>query len=182
MPKDRSWRRPAAHLAVTLAWGVTNLLAWWIEPSGTVLAIAVAVHLLAVVISLGPIVLLDWYGLVWIAGLRRLRAVTAVTQTAHPLIWTGLLLLLVSGAFLDPDYAEPMTWVKQVMVLVLLHNGLALRPLERLLGAQPHDTTLETIPTALRRRMMGATMTSQIAWWAAFGIGVLVMLTRRTLV
>lgn len=168
-------------MAVTLAWAAVNALAWVIEPTGPVVAVAVAVHILAVVISLGAVVMLDWYGLVWIAGLRPLRAVTAVTQTAHPLVWTGLILLLVSGVFLDPDYTEPMTWVKQVMVLILLHNGLALRSLEGLLSTLPPKTSLGAIPNRLRRRMMGATMTSQLGWWTAFAIGVVVMLTRRGL-
>lgn len=165
-----------------MVWLGVNALAYVIEPGPTLMAVGIAVHLLGLVISLGPIVLLDWYGLVWIAGLRQLRSVTAVTQTAHPLIWCGLSLLLVSGIVLDPDYGDPMTWVKQVAVLVLLHNGLALRSLEKMLTAQPRDTTLATIATPVRRRMLGATLTSQSAWWLAFAIGMLVVLTRRSLI
>ena len=49
-------------------------------------------------ISLGAVLLVDWYGLVWMAGLRTLSECLRLAQAAHPLIWLGLGLLLASGS------------------------------------------------------------------------------------
>lgn len=166
------------HVAVTLLWAAVLYGSTRIDLTGAALGAAVAVHLLGVILALGAIVLLDWYGLVWMAGLRRLRDCLRVAEAAHPIIWGGLTLLLLSGLFLAPDLSDPLSWVKQVMVLALLHNGVALKPLERRLMALPPNVTKDTMPRAMWNRMFGATLLSQVAWWGAFAIGVIVMVTR----
>lgn len=176
-----TWRESGAHVVVTLVWGLVLWASTRISIEDGLLGWAIAVHLFGVVVALGPIVLLDWYGLAWVAGLRRLRDCLRVAEAARPLIWLGLAVLLLSGMFLAPDLHSPMAWIKQFFVLLVLHNGVAIRPLERRLLALPLDVTNETLPRRLRLRMMGATMTSQAAWWGAFAIGCLTMAARRFL-
>lgn len=167
-----------AHVAVTVLWALVLWVSTFIQLTGSVLGWAVSAHIFGVVLALGPIVLLDWYGLVWVAGLRRLRECLRIAEAAHPVIWTGLWILLLSGMFLQPDLTSATTWVKQLFVLALLHNGVALKPLERRLMKLPADVTNATLPSGLRARMMGATMLSQVCWWGAFGIGCLVLVSR----
>lgn len=71
--------------------------------------LARGLHLLGAVIAFGAVLLVDWYGLVWISGLRTFRETLRVSEAAFPLVWLGLILLLVSGVFLAPDLGAPLT-------------------------------------------------------------------------
>lgn len=142
--------------------------------------VVLAGHLLGVVVGLGAVLLVDWHGLVWLSGLRTFRDSLRIGEAAHPLVWMGLALILLTGAFLGPDLTEPTTWVKQVAVLALVNNGVAVRRLgARLSLLRPRILGLAELPGHHRVAMISTLTVSQLGWWTAAVIGYLETLSRR---
>jgi hypothetical protein len=168
--RPRAWR---GHLLVTLLWAGALAASTRLELGHAALTVTVALHVLGLVIGLGAVLLVDWYGLVWMAGLRTLSECLRLAQAAHPLIWFGLGLLLVSGIGLAPDLGSTVAWVKQGLVLVLLNNGVALRAQLRRLGSVSTAPRLGALPHALRVQLVTSVAVSQASWWGAAIVGVI---------
>ena len=167
------------HAAVTVGWG----LALAISPVATTVGVGhdveLAGHLLGMVIAFGAVLLVDWHGLVWLSGLRTFRDSLRIGEAAHPLVWMGLGLVIVTGAFLGPDLSEPTTWVKQLAV-ALVNNGVAVRRLgARLSLLKPRIHRIGQLPRHLRIAMISSLVVSQVAWWTSAVVGFLVTLSRR---
>src|SRR4051812_21246249 len=122
--RPRAWR---GHLLVTLLWAGALGASTRVVLDRGAFTVAVALHVLGLVVGFGAVLLVDWYGLAWMAGLRTLPECLRLAQAAHPLIWLGLGVMLVSGVGLAPDLGSATAWTKQVLVLVLLNNGVAVR-------------------------------------------------------
>lgn len=163
------WRN---HVIVTVAWCLSVGLSTVVSAPPALTRAAVGIHVAGLVIALGPIVLMDWYALVWLSGLRRFRDVMRLTEASHPVVWLGTGMLLVSGALLRPDLGSALTWVKLLGVLLLVHNGVTVRELGRRLGRLRGPKSLQDIPARLRTPMLGLFLVSQVAWWTAVVIGL----------
>lgn len=168
-PIRHPWRSRAVVLVL---WALAIALSVPMSPGSGVTRIALGMHVAGAIIALGPIVLIDWYSLVWLSGLRSFRDVMRLAEASHPVIWFGSGLLLASGAFLEPDLSQPLTWVKLIAVLVLLQNGISVRHLGRSLGRLRGPRRLSDIPTRLRVPMMALFTMSQAGWWTAVVIGL----------
>ena len=172
-PFEAPLRHPwGSRAVVTLLWAGAIVASVPLSPGHLLARVAIGMHVAGLVIALGPIVLIDWYSLVWIAGLRSFRDVMRLAEASHPVIWLGSGLLLASGAFLEPDLHRPLTWVKLVAVLVLLHNGVSVRHLGRSLGRLRSPRRLGDIPRRLRFPMIALFTISQTGWWTAVVIGL----------
>jgi hypothetical protein len=177
----KSVLRPGAwrgHLLVTVVWAGVLAASTRVEPGHAARAVAVAVHVTGLVVALGAVLLVDWYGLAWVAGLRTLSECLRLAQAAHPLIWLGLSLLLASGIGLAPDLTSPVVWIKQVLVLVLLSNGVALRAQSRRLRDASTARRLSELPRALRVQLVTTVAVSHVAWWGAATLGFITAATR----
>lgn len=141
--------------------------------------IGLAVHVLALVLSFGAILVVDWLGFLWLLGRRELHESGRLESAAKPLIWGGLSLLLLSGALIHPDLGNPVTVVKLVCVLVLMLNGLAIGPAMRQLLALPPRTRFTDVGRRLRIRLLVALAISQACWWTAVMIGLVNSTLRR---
>lgn len=130
---------------------------------------ALFVHLIALVVSFGAVIAVDWFALLWLLGRRSLADLTQVTAAAHLPIWLGLLGLVLSGALLRPDLGQPLTWLKLGLVLLVTLNGLHALAIE---GRLARFRT-GTVPYRLLRQAMGAAAVSQLGWWGATIIGFL---------
>jgi hypothetical protein len=166
--RPRAWR---GHLVVTLWWAGVLAVSTRVELGHAALTAAVAAQVLGLVIGLGAVVLVDWYGVAWMAGLRDLSECLRLAQAAHALIWLGLGLLLVSGIGLSPDLGSTVTWLKQGLVLVLLNKGVALGAQSRRLRTVATATSLQTLPLALRVQLVTSVTVSQVSWWGAVVLG-----------
>jgi hypothetical protein len=173
--RPQAWR---AHLLVSVLWAAALSVSTRVELGHAALTVAVAVHVMGLVVGLGAVLLVDWYGLVWMAGLRTLSECLRLAQAAHPLIWFGLVLLLASGIGLAPDLGSTIVWVKQALVLVLLNNGVALRAQSRRLRTVSTADGLRALPRALRAQLVTSVAVSQLSWWGAAVLGFVTAATR----
>lgn len=160
-------------------WLVSVLVGHFVDCGPELHRIGLAVHILALVLSFGTILVVDWLGLLWLLGKVEIHASGKLEAAAKPLIWGGLALLLTSGALIDPDLTNPVTVVKLVAVLVLMLNGLSIAPaLHQLLALPPH-TRFSELTRGLRLRLMIALTVSQACWWTAVLIGLINSTLRR---
>ncbi|KUL34277.1 hypothetical protein [Actinoplanes awajinensis] len=154
---------PALQGAVVVAcWLVVLAAAPRARTAGAVHDVALFVHLGAMVAGFGAVLLVDWFGLLWLAGRRTFADVLRTAQGAHVPIWAGFAGLLVSGLFLGLP-AD----LKSVAVLVVGLNGVYAGRLLHELSRHPEP------PRALLARSAAVTVLSQLAWWTALVLGYL---------
>jgi hypothetical protein len=160
-------------------WLASVLVGHYVDCGPELHRIGLAVHILALVLSFGAILVVDWLGLLWLLGKVEMHASGKLEAAAKPLIWGGLALLLVSGALIDPDLTSPVTAVKLTCVLILMLNGLSIEPAMHRLLALPPGTRFTELTRRLRLRLMIALTVSQTCWWTAVLIGLLNSTLRR---
>lgn len=162
-------RAGAAGALVCLVWAVGVWVALHLDAGPALRAVALFVHLAALILGLGTVQTIDYYGLLWLLGRRTLRQVLDFTGPLHVLVWSGLTGMVISGAVLGPDLALAATRVKLGLVLLVALNGVHAHALHRSLARQaggPLDRRL------LVRGAMSAVV-SQAGWWGAVAIGFL---------
>jgi hypothetical protein len=163
----------------TAGWAASLLVGHYVECGPELHRIGLAVHILALVLSFGTILVVDWLGLLWLLGKVQMHESGKLEAAAKPLIWGGLALLLASGALIDPDLTNPVTVIKLVCVLALMLNGLSIAPAMHQLLALPAHTRFGELGRRLRLRLMVALSVSQACWWAAVLIGLINSTLRR---
>lgn len=163
----------------TAGWLASVLIGAGVDCGPELHRLGLAVHIIALVLSFGTILVVDWLGLLWLLGKVQMHESGKLEAAAKPLIWGGLALLLASGALIDPDLTSPVTAVKLGCVLVLMLNGLSIAPaMHRLLAMPPH-TRFGELARRLRLRLMVALTISQACWWTAVLIGLVNSTLRR---
>ena len=128
---------------------------------------ALFVHLAGLVVGLGAVVVIDWTALRWLMGRTAYRQVSETAAAVHLLIWGALIVLMVSGAVLNPDTSSTLTRCKLALVLVLAVNGLHAKALGLRLGAAAFDPP----PRALLIRAAMIATVSQLSWWTVMLLG-----------
>lgn len=156
---------------IVIAWSLAVLAAMRVTPSDDVQSVALVLHVLALVVAFGAVVVVDWHGLLWMAGRRGLSESTRLAASASPLIWGGVAGLLCTGVLLNPDPSRPLTWVKLCLVLVLAVNGAGLSRLRRDTAHLGAVASLAQLPRRLRHTMATAMLVSQASWWGVIVIG-----------
>lgn len=177
--KGRRFRVVGLGLLCTSAWLAAALVGHAADFGPELHRIGLAVHVLALVLSFGAILVVDWLGFLWLLGKRELHESGRLESAAKPLIWGGLSLLLVSGALIHPDLGNPVTVVKLACVLVLMLNGLSIGPAMHQLLALPPQTRFGDVARRLRTRLLVALAISQACWWTAVMIGLVNSTLRR---
>lgn len=107
-PKETDSRRQTVRLVLlgvlcTAGWLASVLVGHFVDCGPELHRIGLAVHILALVLSFGTILVVDWLGLLWLMGKVHMHESPKLEAAAKPLIWGGLALLLVSGALIQPD-------------------------------------------------------------------------------
>lgn len=159
-------------LLCSAGWLASVLVGGSLAPGPEIHRFALAAHILALVLSFGAILVLDWVGLLWLLGRRDVHDTRRLESAAQPLIWGGLAILLVSGAMLNPDLSSPPTQVKLVSILVLMLNGLVLTQAMKQLHQLPPGTLFTAMAAGLCARLIAALLISQMCWWTSVLVGL----------
>jgi hypothetical protein len=163
----------------TAGWLASLLVGHFVDCGPELHRIGLAVHILALVLSFGTILVVDWLGLLWLMGKVHMHESPKLEKAAKPLIWGGLALLLASGALIQPDLTNPVTAVKLGCVLILMLNGLSIAPAMHKMFALPRETRFSELGRRLRTRLLIALSISQACWWTAVLIGLVNSTLRR---
>ena len=88
---------------------------------------ALLVHLTTVSVLITTVVVTDLLGLSWLLGKRETLPLR-VMQTLHRVVWTGLLIMILSGGTMFLSYREyllsvPAFYVKIAFILTLVINA-----------------------------------------------------------
>ena len=166
-------RHPSDYLVVTGGWAAAVIAAAVFPLDHPQVAkVALFLHLMAMAVGFGAVVMIDVYGLLWILGQRTLAELTALSAAAHGVIACGVGGLLASGIALRPDLTSPLARLKLVLVLIVMLNGTAAqRMLQRLRQTMPLETRGASIPWGIFQRGLAAAVISQATWWGAITIG-----------
>lgn len=166
--------RPATDYAIVSgAWAVAVASAAVFPlDDPRVARVALFVHLMSMAIGFGAVIVIDIYGLLWLAGRRSLAELVDLDTAAHTVIAIGVGGLLASGIALQPDLTTPLARLKMLLVLVLMLNGLAAqRFLVGMRKTLPAGTSGASIPWTAFQRGLTAALVSQASWWGAIAIG-----------
>ncbi len=91
----------------------------------------IIIHLAGLCAAYGSVVIVDVIGLLWLGKQMGRERMLAITTWAQPVVWAGLIAMMVSGARLGPDLSRPLTRVKMVLIILLAINGLNLDALRK---------------------------------------------------
>ena len=153
----------AAAGAVTLLgaaciWGAVHA-----SPSPRAHAIALFVHLAALIVGFGAVLSVDWAAALWMVGRREVGDVLDVAATVAVPIWGGYAGLVLSGLFLEPDVTSPVTRAKLAIVLVIGLNGV--------FASWVHSATVRRESPRLLVLGSLSAVVSQVCWWGATVVG-----------
>ncbi|WP_245673220.1 hypothetical protein [Nocardia lijiangensis] len=128
--------------------------------------LALFVHLAALVVGLGAVLVGDYSALLWLT--RRVTTAQMLRDIGrlHLPIWVGLAGLVGSGMLLEPEFEILATRVKLALVAILLANGIQAMALERRMVAAGRE-----LGFALVLRGVLTALVSQGCWWSAMWIG-----------
>jgi hypothetical protein len=171
--RRRQRRRALAYVVVAAGWAASIWISTLLEPPAWLHVFALFVHLASLIVGLGAVLMVEWYALLWATEWRSVRDLRQVDMTLKLPIWAGLIGLLASGTFLQPDLDSPATVVKLVAVLVVSLNGVALTRWTSYLARFPALMRFRTLSRKARIRFVASAVLSQVAWWTAVIIGML---------
>ena len=145
-----------------------------IRPEPWMQTVALFGHLVCLAVGFGSVIAVDWYGVLFLLRLVPMRAVLMQAHRMTPLIWLGLLGLVVTGSVLKPELDSSIVLLKLAAVLGTAVVGvLALGLKRQMLRVEPQ------LPRSLMLRGMVLTAASQSMWWTAIVAGFLTDLARR---
>jgi hypothetical protein len=169
-PRRTRLARRCRYPLALVTWSVAILASTQMPDSLPAIPLVLAVHLLACTAAVGVVFAVDWHGLLWLCGRRRLDEVERLAAGLSYPIWAGVAVLAVTGVLLKPALDEPLVWVKLTAVLLLVFNGITVSDWRHVLGdlgpARPSD-----LPVAVRTRIFGSALLSQACWLTAFLVG-----------
>ncbi|MFE0374115.1 hypothetical protein ACFW1M_00735 [Streptomyces inhibens] len=168
-PPTPAWALVAVGVLSTAALAAVCWVAGHLHADPPLQLAARFLHLVALVVGLGSVLAVDWFALLWMLGRRRLTDVLRTACALQVPIWLGLAGLVVTGLFLRPDLAAPLTRLKLGLVLAITLNGLY----AHWLGQRLDRYTDARAPRPLRIQSGLAAAVSQLGWWGASLIGFL---------
>jgi hypothetical protein len=131
-------------------------------------SIALFGHLAALIVGLGSVLAVDYFGMLWMLRQIRLQAMLMQAHRMGPMIWCGLIGLVSTGALLHPHLTTPLIIVKMISVIGVSVIGiLALATKRAMMRSAPR------VPQQLLVRGLVLTAASQAFWWTAVLVGFL---------
>lgn len=165
------------YALVVTAWFATVLLAWVAPEAPPGRPILVALHLLAMTVAFGSVMVLDWHGILWERRHREIKESIRLSHALSPLIWGGLTVLFITGGLLAPDLSSPLAWLKLISVLLLALNGVATSQLRLHLATATSDG-LRSLAPGPRSKVILSSVLSQACWLTAVLVGLTATMSR----
>lgn len=164
---DSWWLVGAAGFASTGVLGVALWIATHVHPEPALHTAGLFVHLAALVLGFGGVLIADYLTVLWLLGRSTLSEAMTGVSRMHVPIWLGLAALVASGCVLEPNLSSPLTQTKMVFTVLLTINGLQATVLSK------HLADAASAPLAPSVLLWGAASgaISQICWWGAIAIG-----------
>ncbi len=130
------------------------------------------VHLVSLIVGFGSVLVIDFFGLLWLLKKVKLSFVNQVANTTQVLIWTGWLGLVLTGIplILMKGNISGLATVKIFAVILLGLNGIFLHIIKKSMVGITDDME---VPNLFKFRITLATVVSQLGWWMAIVIGFL---------
>lgn len=129
-------------------------------------------HLLALCTAYGTVIIVDIIGGLWLLGEVTRERMLKITAWAQPVIWTGLIAMMASGALLGPDLGKTLTKVKMTLVILLAVNGLNLDALRKRTKELSGQSFWET-PKSYKAWSIFSIALSQALWISIILVAVL---------
>lgn len=161
-------RYTRAAIAAIAVLGIAIWLSTLVHLSPVLHDVALFAHLGFLILGFGAILVADYFFALWVLGRATFMEAVVNTSRLHPLVWSGLVGLVISGALLGPNLASGITILKLGFVAMLTLNGVQAMALGRRMSA------LNGVPPMGLLLWGGLTAAvSQICWWGAVVIGFL---------
>jgi hypothetical protein len=158
----------SAAAAATALLAAAIWLSTMVHPSPALHDIALFAHVSFLILGFGAILVADYFFALWVLGRITFADALAGTSRLHPLVWSGLVGLVLSGTLLRPNLTSGITILKLGFVAALTLNGVQAMALSRRMSALDGPP-----PRRLLGRGVLASAVSQICWWGAVVIGFL---------
>jgi hypothetical protein len=131
-------------------------------------SVALFGHLAALIVGLGSVLAVDYFGLLWMLRKIRLQAMLLQAHRMGPMIWCGLVGLVATGALLRPHLTTPLIIVKMISVIGVSVVGILALATKRAMMRSD-----QRVPQRLLVRGLVLTAASQAFWWTAVLVGFL---------
>ena len=129
-------------------------------------------HLIGFGLGFGAVMCVDIVGALWLFGYVPARRLIWLTGVVQKIIWTAVLLLILSGIYLLPHYISARTLLKLGAVIILVINGFVLDQIRRRLLTYKQDDFWK-LPHKFQLVSVISISISQLMWWTAIVIGFL---------
>ncbi|MGW8359366.1 hypothetical protein ACWGK1_02155 [Streptomyces wedmorensis] len=158
-----------ATAGVVMVWAGCTWMSFHLHADPPLHRVALFAHLASLILGFGAVLVIDYYGLLWLLGRRSLPDTLKGAAPLHVPVWLGVGGLVLTGTLLHPDPNAPLTQVKLLLVLVIALNGVHATALHQRLT----DLGRRRPTTGLLMRGGASAVVSQISWWGAVVIGFL---------
>lgn len=134
--------------------------------------IALFIHLSALILAFGSVLVTDLYGLLWVWDRVRFKQVVKVSGVTEKFIWAGWGIMVAAGIplILLKGVVDELMIVKLFFVALIGLNGIPLHILHKKVKRYEDD---DEIPNRFMFRLILALSVSQLGWWGAVLIGFL---------
>jgi len=133
-------------------------------------------HLAGFVIGLGAVTVIDLHGFLGRKSSYWTEATIRTHKVTKPLIWLGILLLLIGGTlFFRGHYGEVIPRAELLLGILLIVNGcfLSFWVSPRLLAREAAGKAQELLPAAWQRLITVSFLFSFVGWWGSLILTVL---------
>ncbi len=128
------------------------------------------IFLAGFVIGLGAVTVIDIHGFLGRYSSYWTEATVRTHKVTKPLIWIGILLVLVGGTvFYRQLSLFGIPFVHLLVVIILILNGLFLsfRVSPFLLEREKEGKAGEILPRSWQRKIAGSLIVSDVGWWGS---------------
>jgi len=126
-------------------------------------------------IGLGAVTVIDVCGFLGRQSRYWTEATTRVHKVTKPLIWIGMLLLIIGGSVWYRNEAlDDLLLIQIALASALIVNGMFLSFLVSpfLLRREQQGQSAELLPRSWQYKIAGAFIVSWLGWWGSLGIVV----------